>query len=704
MSYFKRTVLVLILVAVIAVGIFLSGINFFTDWLWFKDLNVQQVFLTTITAKIWVRIGFGFFCALFIFVNLLFTRNKVVHFFENFQMSTPIHMVTNDPDHPMKWLTKKRLIWIYAAASLLLGVMVSSISNGAWEIVLKYLHRTPFGTLDPIFHKDVSFFVFQLPFFQLVYSLLTGLIILSGIVVGLIYLLINIRFTGGRYRLQMSEKLHLATLAVFFFGLKAAGYLLQMYQLVYSPRGLVFGASYTDIHVQLGVYKILMVIVGLLAIFTLINLFTKNMKLIYIGVIVWVVTAILLGGIYPNIVQKYQVEPNEIKLEAPYIQHNIDYTLKAYGLETIEERDFHVSGNLTAQDLEESRGIIDNIRLWDWRPLQKTYSQLQELRLYYDIEEVDIDRYTINGRYRQVMLAPRELNLKGLEARAQTWINQTLKFTHGMGLVMSPVNVVTGEGMPELYIKNIPPVSTVDVKVTQPRIYFGEKTDNYVITNTKSGEFDYTDVINYYDGSTGITIKNIWRRIAFAVKYNSVKILLSNDIRPESKLLFDRNIKTRVQKITPFLRFDKDPYIVINDDGRLHWIVDAYTTSNMYPYAEPVQGIGNYIRNSVKAVIDAYNGTVNYYISDPNDPVIQTYAKIYPGLFQPLSEMPVGLQKHIRYPEDLFNIQARMYATYHMKNPTTFFNKEDLWNIPSEKYAGGNRACSTLLSDHPVTW
>lgn len=688
MSYFKRTLLILVIVAVIAVGIFLAGINFFTDWLWYKDLNADQVFLTTFTAKIWVRVGFGLLCALFIFVNLRFTRNKVIHFAQNFRFQSPIHVVDDQVENPLRWLTKGKLTWVYVIASILLGIMVSSISNGAWETVLKYLHRTPFGTADPIFSKDISFFVFQLPFFQLLYSLLTGLVILTGIVVGIIYLLINVRFNGGKYRLQMSEKLHLATLAVIFFGLKAFGYLLQMYQLVYSPRGVAFGASYTDIHVQLGVYKILMVIVGLLAIFTLINLFTKNMKLIYIGVIVWVVAAIVLGGIYPNIVQKYQVEPNEIKLESPYIQHNINYTLKAYGLDGIEERDFKVSSTLTAEDLQTATGIVENIRLWDWRPLQKTYSQLQELRLYYDIEEVDIDRYTIDGRYRQVMLAPRELNLQGLETRAQTWINQALKFTHGMGVVMSPVNAVTPEGMPELFIKNIPPVSTVDVKVTQPRIYFGEKTDNYVITNTKGGEFDYTDMTNNYDGSTGIVIKNIWRRLAFAIKYNSAKILLSSDIHAESKLLFDRNIKTRVQKITPFLRFDKDPYIVVNDDGRLYWIIDAYTTTNMYPYAEPVQGVGNYIRNSVKTVIDAYNGTVNYYISDANDPLVQTYAKIYPGLFKPFNEMPTGLQSHIRYPEDLFNIQTRMYASYHMKNPTTFFNKEDLWNIPSEKYAG----------------
>ncbi|AZR72708.1 hypothetical protein BBF96_04455 [Anoxybacter fermentans] len=686
MFYLRRTLIILFIIAIVGMGLFLTGINLYTDWLWFLNLNVEQVFLTILMTKIWLRLAVGSIFAVFIYINLLFTRKKVYQFIKSFGMS-PIRVVGEAYEEPIKWLTKGKLNLIFLIISIVLGFFSSSISTGAWEIVLKYINRTPFGVSDPIFNKDIGFYVFELPFLQLAYSLLAGLVILTGIIVAVIYFLINLRTNGGGYRFNLSEKLHLSALAVLFFGLKAFGYRLEMFKLLYSPRGVVFGASYTDYHVKLFALKVLMVIVGLLAIFTLINIFTRNMKLIYFGIGLWVLVSILLVGVYPEIVQKYRVEPNEIELEKPFIKHNINYTLKAYGLDKIEQRSFEVTNELTFDDIEEAEDIIENIRLWDWRPLQNTYSQLQEIRLYYDIEHVDIDRYVIDGVYRQVMIAPRELDKSKLEARAQTWVNRVLKFTHGMGVVMSPVNVVTPEGLPEFYIKNIPPVSTIDLKVTQPRIYYGEKTNDYVIVNSKGGEFDYTGATNYYDGKGGIPIKNFWRRLVFAFKYSTMKILLSGDITPESRIMFDRNIMTRVKKIAPFLKYDNDPYIVIND-GKLYWIIDAYTITNMYPYSEPVRGWGNYVRNSVKAVVDAYHGTVNFYISDPDDPLIQTYAKIFPNLFKSLDQMPEGLKAHIRYPEDLFKLQSQVYATYHMKDPVTFFNKEDLWNIPKEKYAG----------------
>lgn len=690
MSYFKRTLIILILIGVIVVGLMASGINLYTDYLWFLSLNLTQVFTTILFTKIWVRLAIGVLFALFIYFNLLFTRKKVLDFLHNFSVQGPIRVVgTEESENPLeKWVTKGRLNLFYLIISIVLGFLTSSINSGAWQTVQKFIHQTPFGTTDPIFNKDIGFYIFSLPFFQLSYSLLTGLIILTGVIVGIIYLLINLRAGSGGYRLTLSEKLHLSTLAVGFFGLKAFGYLLQMYNLLYSPRGVVFGASYTDIHVQLFALRVLMVVVGLLAIFTLINIFTKNMRLIYGGVILWLVVAVLLGGVYPGIVQKYRVEPNEITLESPFIEHNINHTLQAFGLGTIEERMIEATKDLTLTDIESSKDIIDNIRLWDWRPLQRTYSQLQEIRLYYDIEHVDIDRYMIDGDLRQVMLAPRELNQSKLEARAQTWINQVLKFTHGMGVVMSPVNEVTPEGMPELFVKNIPPVSKYpELEVTQPRIYYGEKTDGYIVANTTGGEFDYTGETNFYDGTGGIPVKNMWRRMVFAAKYNTLKFILSGDIRSESKLMYDRNIMVRVQKIAPFLRYDQDPYMVVAD-GNLYWIIDAYTITNRYPYSEPVRGWGNYVRNSVKVVVDAYNGTVDYYISDSTDPLVLTYAKIFPDLFKPIEEMPESIREHIRYPEDLFTLQSQVYATYHMKDPVTFFNKEDLWNIPNEKYAG----------------
>lgn len=687
MSYLRKTLLILVIIAFIVIGLFLGGINLYADWLWFLNLNLEQVFLTILTTKIWVRLVIAGLFALFIYINLRFTRKKILDFLKNFTGST-LRVVADDEPQQSKWLSKKRLNWLFLVVSIVLGFFTSSISTGAWEIVQKYLHKSPFGTVDPIFNQDIGFYIFDLPFLQLAYSLLTGVIVLTGIIVGIVYLLLNFRSNHGTYRLDLSEKLHLSALAVIFFAVKAFGYRLQMYNLLYSPRGVVFGASYTDVNVQLFALQVLLVVVGLLALFTLINIFMKNMKLIYIGIGVWVLFSIILGGVYPGIIQKYRVEPNEIEMEKPYIAHNIHHTLQAYGLSDIEVRNFPATTDLSLQDVEGADDIIENIRLWDWRPLQKTYGQLQELRPYYDIKNVDIDRYVIDGVYRQVMLAPREMNQAGLPERAQTWINQVLKFTHGMGVVMSPVNVVTPEGLPELYIKNIPPTSLIDLEITQPRIYFGERTNNYVIANSKNGEFDYSESDPYfYTGQGGIPIKNFWRRLAFAIKYSTVKFLLSSDVVPESKVLFDRDIMTRVKKIAPFLKYDDDPYIVVNN-GNLFWIIDGYTITDYYPYSEPVRGWGNYVRNSVKIIVDAYHGTADFYISDPNDPLIQTYAKIFPDLFKPLDTMPGSLRAHLRYPEDLFSLQSNIYSTYHMQNPVTFFNKEDQWNLPNEKYAG----------------
>ncbi len=689
MSYLKRTLIILVIIGFILVGLFVAGINMYSDWLWFLNLNLQQVFVTILMTKIWVRLAIVGLFALFVYVNLLFTGKKVLNFLHSFAGSN-LRVVDQQEaeNQSFRWLTKGKLNLLYLLVSVVLGIFTSSISSGMWEIVQKYIHKTPFGITDPIFTKDIGFYLFDLPFLEIAYSLLTGLVVLTGVVVGLIYLLINLRTGKGGYRLDLSEKLHLSALAVVFFALKAFGYQLQMYKLLYSPRGVVFGASYTDVNVQLFALRVLMVVVGVLALFTLINIFTRKMKLIYIGIALWLLVSIVLGGIYPGIIQKYRVEPNEIEMEKPYIAHNIEYTLQAYGLTNLDVRDFPATTDLTLQDLTVADDIVENIRLWDWRPLQRTYAQNQEIRPYYDIDHVDIDRYVIDGVYRQVMLAPREMNQQGLPVRSQNWINQVLKFTHGMGVVMSPVNVVTSEGLPELYIKNIPPVSAIDLKVSEPRIYFGEKTSNYVIVNSENGEFDFSESDPYYyNGTGGIPIKNIWRKVAFAIKYGTMKFLLSTDVNADSRLLFDRDIMTRVAKIAPFLKYDKDPYIVV-DNGNLYWIIDAYTTSFDYPYSEPVRGWGNYVRNSVKVVVDAYNGNVDYYISDPQDPLIQTYAKIFPDMFKSLDSMPGNLKEHIRYPEDLFSLQSQIYATYHMKNPVTFFNKEDQWNIPTEKYGG----------------
>ncbi|RYD04449.1 hypothetical protein N752_13830 [Desulforamulus aquiferis] len=362
----------------------------------------------------------------------------------------------------------------------------------------------------------------------------------------------------------------------------------------------------------------------------------------------------------------------------------------AYNLENVERKDFPAGRTLTAQDIADNRATIDNIRLWDWRPLQQTYSQLQEMRLYYEFKNIDIDRYNIDGRYRQVMLAIREMNQDQLSVQAQTWINQKLIYTHGYGIAMSPVAGVTKEGLPQFLLKDIPPVTETDLTVTRPEIYYGESNDGYVFVNTKTKEFDYPqgdgNAYTTYEGDGGIKIGSFVRKAVLSLALTDYKLFLTGDIDKDSQLLLHRNIKERVPKIAPFLSYDGDPYPVITSQGEIVWLWDAYTVTNMYPYAEPFDNRrNNYIRNSVKLTINAYNGDVNFYVADAKDPIIQTYSKIFPGTFKPLEEMPADLQEHIRYPEDLFNIQARMYTLYHMTDPQVFYNKEDKWVMPTEK-------------------
>ncbi len=398
----------------------------------------------------------------------------------------------------------------------------------------------------------------------------------------------------------------------------------------------------------------------------------------------------LVGDLYPSMVQQFIVEPNELSKETPYIINNITATLQAYGLDKVEERTFELRPELSYAQLQEEKAVIDNIRLWDYRPLLSTYGQLQEMRLYYDFLGVDIDRYQIDGRMRQVAIAVREMNNANLSTQAQTWVNQHLKYTHGYGVLVSPVNEVSEEGLPNFWVKNIPPESLVpELTIQQPAIYYGETTDEYVVVNTLTGEFDYPlgdqNAYTNYQGVGGVQLSNPVIKAAFAFRFNTLKFLLSQDISSESRILFYRNIQERVHRIAPFLKYDRDPYIVISE-GRLFWIQDAYVTSSFYPYSQPFSEWGNYARNSVKVIIDAYNGTVDFYISDPNEPLTKVYSKVFPTLFKSIDQMPDGIKAHLRYPQDFFELQSRVLSQYHMTDPTVFYNKEDLWSIPTEIY------------------
>ena len=534
-----------------------------------------------------------------------------------------------------------------------------------------------------------------------------GFILFSGVVAFLVYSLGNlITMEGGATPAQGRELLsslrlkigppawkHLSIVGMIIAAFLIWGYWLKIYELMYSTQGPAFGASYTDIHVQWVAYIILMVVFGAFAIFLAANMVRQRKVALLVGLAITLATMVVVGSIIPSLVQKIIVKPNELERERRYIAYNIENTRRAYNLDRIREEDFIVNENLTMADIVKNRMTIENIRIWDERPLKETYDQLQSIRLYYNFSGVDVDRYLLDGQYRQVALSAREISADQLPPQARTWVNRHLVYTHGYGLTLNPVNQVTQEGLPNLMIKDLPPV-TRGIGVKQPAIYYGEKTKNYVIVRTNEKEFDYpkgdSNVYTTYQGEGGVPINSFLRRLLFAVTFKSSDILFTGYLTPQSRIMLYRTIDKRVKKIAPFLRFDRDPYLVIAD-GHLFWVLDAYTTTSMYPYSARMSKKFrleiNYIRNSVKAVVNAYTGKVDFYVIDETDPIIQSFMEIFPDLFRPFDDMPESLKSHIRYPRDLFDIQVAMYRSYHMQDVQVFYNQEDLWEIPNELYA-----------------
>ena len=487
-----------------------------------------------------------------------------------------------------------------------------------------------------------------------------------------------------------ATRAHLMVLGGLLFLLIAYRIRLAMYDLLYSPRGVVFGAGYTDVHATLPVLKLLLVLCILTAGVFFLRAWGGNIRTPAYAVGVLVVVSIVGGSFYPDIVQRFIVAPNEIDKERPYISNSIEFTRKAYGLDHFEERSFSAVEDLTLDDIHQNEATFRNVRLWDHKPLLTTFAQLQEIRTYYDFVHIDNDRYWINGIYRQVSLSPRELNSDSLNGHS--WINEHLTYTHGYGLCLGPVNEFTSEGLPVLFIKNIPPASNIPITITRPEIYYGELGNDYCFVKTGAQEFDYPrgdqNVYTNYQGAGGIPVLSFWRRLLFALDFGEKNILFSSDIHPESRLMIYRRVLDRASRLMPFLEFDSDPYMVIANDGTLDWILDGYTLSSQYPYSEPVGDGENYIRNSVKVTMSAYSGEMKFYISDPEDPLIRTYAQIFPGVFHPLSEMPQDLRAHIRYPEELFSIQAGKYGLFHMTDPRVFYNKEDMWRVAQTGVGG----------------
>ena len=649
--------------------------DFYSEWLWFSNLGYGGVYTTILKTKILIFILAVLIFSLLFVGNLLLTRHLKP---AGEKYLGPVIILQHLQQIP-RW-------GIYVGIGFL-SLIFGLVAQGNWETILRFFHQQPFGITDPVFHQGVSFYVFSLPFLNFLQSWFLGALIVTLLVVVGIYFL--------SYKLQRLHNIpqlvifHVAGIGIAILGLIAWKYWLDIWELVFSNRGAIFGATYADIHAQLPAQWILMAVVILCIGILIAAVLRRKPRWLIYGIGGWIVASIIVGAIFPGFVQRFQVEPNEYSLETPYIEYNIQATRDAFGLSNIDEGAFPAEKVPSSQDIAENNATIRNIRLWDSRPLKDTYNQIQAIRLYYSFHDIDVDRYMIDGKYTQVMLSARELSAEQLSAQAQTWVNRRLQFTHGYGLALSTANEVGAEGLPVLHVKNIPPIGDFDIEC--PQIYYGEKTNYYVIVNTNTPEFDYpmgeTNVYGHYSGEGGVNIGSFMRRVIYAWQFGDINILISGELSPQSRILYYRNISDRVQHLTPFLTLDQDPYLVISD-GQLYWIQDAYTTSNRYPYSEPIDSGINYIRNSVKIVINAYDGTTTYYIADPSDALIQTYQDIFPNLFASIDQMPEALRVHLRYPEDLFTVQASVYQTYHMRDSQVFYNKEDLWTKPKEIYAG----------------
>jgi uncharacterized membrane protein (UPF0182 family) len=674
----------------IALGLILlmaipSFAEFYADWLWFEEVGYTGVFLKSITARSAMGSVVFLVASAFLAFNLFVALSAV-----------PLrNIVVVTPEGPRTIsLQPRRLRPVVWLVSGLLALLLAGYASTGWSSYLAYRQAVPFGQVDPVLGHDVSFYLFQWPFLALAQRLFFLMAMLATAATAAAYALagnLGLRLGSGMF-ITESTRRHLSILVGLLLLALALGDWLEIPQELFEPSGIMTGASYTDVHARIPALRVLALAGVVGAVLALVQAF--SVRLWPIALAVGGYLAVAVGGsLYATVVQRVYVAPNEQVRETPFIQHNITATRQAFGLDAVQERQLSGDATLTRADLDRNADTIDNVPLWDHQPLLDTFSQIQEIRTYYDFVSVDNDRYTINGRQRQIMLSARELNSESLPNR--TWINEQLTFTHGYGLTLGPVNEVTPEGLPILFIKDLPPQSAVDLKITEPSIYFGELSNDHVFVKTRTKEFHYPsgedNVFAEYEGRGGVPVGSFLRKLLFAVRFGSGKALLSDDLRPDSKVLYYRRISERVRKIAPFLTYDQDPYIAIAD-GRLYWIQDAYTTSNRYPYSSAIAGGTNssitnqsinYIRNSIKVVIDAYHGTTHFYLVDPADPIAQTYARIFPGLLRPLADMPASLRQRLRYPQDIFAVQASMFATYHMQSPSVFYNKEDQWEVPS---------------------
>ena len=681
----RRWPITLALIALALLFVVPSAAAYYTDWLWFQELGYERVFLRSLNAQAFVFVAT--FAAVFV---VLFANFSVARL----ALRRPQIVVGPGRDRlPIAMPTRQLTgLAVPAAAVLALLFGISGASN--WLAWLNFFNAVPFGTRDPLLGHDVAFYVFRLPIWQSIreQALLVSFLALIGC--GLAYVVsgsfvIQARPGGGAwptFRLVPAARRHLGLLAALIFGLMAWGAWLARAEVLITPATVVFGATYVDVHANMPFFLVNMVVLLIGAALAVWHGFGGRSWAIPVALGLYLVVSIV-GGLYAAFIQGFVVGPNEASKELPYIQYNIEATRRAYALDRIEDRELTGDAELTAAQIVNNVETIENVRLWDHAPLLQTFSQIQEIRTYYDFVNVDNDRYKLDGKERQVMLSARELSTDALPQRS--FVNDHLTFTHGYGLTLGPVNQVTTDGLPVLFIRDLPPVTTVNLPVSEPSIYFGEKTTSYALVRTRTEEFHYpkgnNNVTTTYQGSGGVPIGGFLRRLAFALRFGTTDILVTGQITRESRILIHRQIGAsgdRLQTIAPFLSYDFDPYPVVNN-GRLFWIQDAYTQTSSYPYSSPPPNSDgpNYIRNSVKVVVDAFNGTTTFYLADTEDPIAQTIGRIFPGLLRPMSEMPAGLKDHVRYPEDIFRLQALVYTTYHMQNPSVFYNKEDQWQV-----------------------
>jgi uncharacterized membrane protein (UPF0182 family) len=687
---------ILVVVALAALVILWSVISYYwTNYLWYQEMGHTNVFWTPLLGRLCVGL---FFAIIFfaVFYGSAWAARRLSPKFrpvEADKSGNLLEMISR-----RRW-SGRALLAISIFVALIMGISY----GGRWREVLLFFDRQVFGYTDPLFGKDASFFVYTLPVLNMLVTFVSVTMILTLIFTTLTYLADRAFSLSPRNRITLAPhvKAHLSVLAAVLMLAWAANFALQRWGLVYSQRGSVSGANYTDVHTMLPVLSMLAIVALVAAALFLVNLFFRGWKVPALAIALILLFWVFAGKVAPYVVQQYQVKPNEITKDSEYIADNIDTTRWAFGIASTKKIPLEAASNLTAAEVNASPGTVDNIRIWDPGTAKTAYRQIQSLRSYYTFNDIDVDRYVLDGKLRQVLIGARELDQNQLGSK--TWINLHLSYTHGYGLVMSPVNQAASNGQPVLLVSDIPPVTSTSLKITRPEIYYGELGNDFVVVNTKTKEFDYpqgdNNVTTTYKGEGGIPAGSFLRQLAFTFRLTSKNILFSSSITNESRIMYRRTIRERVEALAPFLTYDYDPYLVVREDGSLVWMWDAYTASSLFPYSQPwadaespvansVPSGTNYIRNSVKVVINAYDGKVTFYQMDSKDSIANTWSKIYDGLFTPADQMPADLLAHIRYPENLYSVQADMLTRYHMTDPQLFYSKEDVWRVPTKLVDG----------------